>query len=36
MLERIFVASMVVGGTAFALWFLVFNGPAPSNPGGGG
>jgi hypothetical protein len=36
MLERIFVVSMVIGGTVFALWFLVLNGPAPSNPGGGG
>jgi hypothetical protein len=35
-LERIFVISMIVGGTAFAAWFLVIHGPAPSNPGGGG
>jgi hypothetical protein len=27
MLERIFVLSMVVGGAAFAIWFLVINGP---------
>jgi hypothetical protein len=31
MLERIFVLSMVIGGTAFGLWFLVFNGPMPDN-----
>jgi hypothetical protein len=35
MLERIFVLSMVVGGAAFAIWFLVIQGPAPANPGGG-
>jgi hypothetical protein len=29
MLERIFVFSMVLGGTAFAIWFLVLQGPAP-------
>ena len=34
-LERIFVISMIVGGTAFAAWFLVIHGPAPTNPGGG-
>jgi hypothetical protein len=36
MLERIFVISMIIGGTAFAAWFLVLHGPAPTNPGGGG
>jgi hypothetical protein len=35
MLERIFVISMLIGGAAFAAWFLVLNGPAPANPGGG-
>ncbi len=29
-LERIFVLSMVVGGVAFAFWFLVIQGPGPS------
>jgi hypothetical protein len=30
MLERIFVTSMVLGGTAFAIWLLVIEGPGPS------
>jgi hypothetical protein len=34
MLERIFVLSMVVGGVAFAIWFLVIQGPGPPNPAG--
>jgi hypothetical protein len=29
-LERIFVVSMVVAGTAFFVWFLVIHGPGPS------
>jgi hypothetical protein len=29
MLERIFVVSMVVGGTAFLIWLLVIQGPGP-------
>jgi hypothetical protein len=29
-LERIFVVSMVIGGTAFACWLLVIEGPGPS------
>jgi hypothetical protein len=29
MLERIFVISMVVGGTAFLIWLLVIQGPGP-------
>jgi hypothetical protein len=29
-LERIFVLSMVLGGIAFAAWFLVIQGPGPS------
>jgi hypothetical protein len=29
MLERIFVVSMVVGGTAFLVWLLVIQGPGP-------
>jgi hypothetical protein len=29
-LERIFVLSMVVGGIAFAVWFLIIQGPGPS------
>jgi hypothetical protein len=33
-LERIFVLSMVVGGIAFAFWFLIIQGPGPSfSPG---
>jgi hypothetical protein len=28
-LERIFVVSMVVAGTAFLVWFLVIHGPGP-------
>jgi hypothetical protein len=30
MLERIFVISAFIGGTAFAIWFLVIQGPGPS------
>jgi hypothetical protein len=30
MLERIFVASMIVGGTAFAIWLLIIQGPSPT------
>ena len=30
MLERIFVISMVIGGTAFVIWLLVIQGPGPS------
>jgi hypothetical protein len=29
MLERIFVVSMVIGGTAFLIWLLVIQGPGP-------
>lgn len=29
-LERIFLISMVIGGTAFAIWFLVIQGPGPN------
>ena len=29
MLERIFVISMVIGGTAFLIWLLVIQGPGP-------
>ena len=29
MLERIFVVSMVIGGTAFAIWLFVIQGPGP-------
>jgi hypothetical protein len=36
MLERIFVISMVIGGTAFLIWLLVIQGPGPSfSPRGG-
>jgi hypothetical protein len=28
-LERIFVVSMVLAGTAFAVWFLILQGPGP-------
>jgi hypothetical protein len=36
MLERIFVISMVLGGTAFLIWLLVIQGPGPSfSPRGG-
>jgi hypothetical protein len=30
MLERIFVISAFVGGSAFAFWFLIIQGPGPS------
>ena len=30
MLERIFVASMIIGGVAFAVWLLIIQGPSPS------
>jgi hypothetical protein len=35
-LERIFVISMVIVGTAFFIWFLVIHGPGPdlSSPQG--
>ena len=33
MLERIFVISMVVGGTAFAIWLLVIQGPGSESLG---
>jgi hypothetical protein len=28
-LERIFLISMAIGGTAFAIWFLIIQGPGP-------
>jgi hypothetical protein len=30
MLERIFVISMLIGGTAFVIWLIVIQGPGPS------
>ncbi len=30
LLERIFVISMVIGGTAFLIWLLVIQGPGPN------
>jgi hypothetical protein len=36
MLERIFVISMVIGGTAFLIWLLVIQGPGPSFTSRGG
>jgi hypothetical protein len=36
MLERIFVVSMVIGGTAFVIWLLIIQGPGPEfSPRGG-
>jgi hypothetical protein len=36
MLERIFVVSMVIGGTAFLIWLFVLQGPGPAfSPRGG-
>ena len=36
MLERIFVVSMVIGGTAFLIWLLVIEGPGPELSARGG